>query len=99
VPGEALGLIETKGFVGLVEATDAMVKAAKVSLTRYEKIGGAYVTTLVRGDVGAVKAAVQAGSAAAERVGELISAHVIPSPHPMLEDVLLAPNTPVGVKG
>jgi ethanolamine utilization protein EutM len=87
-------LIETKGFVGLVEATDAMVKAAKVTLTRYEKIGGAYVTTLVRGDVGAVKAAVQAGSAAAERVGELISAHVIPSPHPMLEDVLLAPNTP-----
>ena len=96
MPGEALGLIETKGFVGLVEATDAMVKAAKVTLTRYEKIGGAYVTTLVRGDVGAVKAAVQAGSAAAERGGELISAHVIPSPHPMLEDVLLAPNTPVG---
>lgn len=94
MPGEALGLIETKGFVGLVEATDAMVKAAKVTLTRYEKIGGAYVTTLVRGDVGAVKAAVQAGSAAAERVGELISAHVIPSPHPMLEDVLLASNTP-----
>jgi len=94
VPGEALGLIETKGFVGLVEATDAMVKAAKVTLTRYEKIGGAYVTTLVRGDVGAVKAAVQAGSAAAERVGELISAHVIPSPHPMLENVLLASNTP-----
>ena len=93
MPGEALGLIETKGFVGLVEATDAMVKAAKVTLTRYEKIGGAYVTTLVRGDVGAVKAAVQAGSAAAERVGELISAHVIPSPHPMLEDVLLASNT------
>jgi len=89
-------MIETKGFVGLVEATDAMVKAAKVSLTRYEKIGGAYVTTLVRGDVGAVKAAVQAGSAAAERVGELISAHVIPSPHPMLEDVLLASNTPAG---
>ncbi len=94
VPGEALGLIETKGFIGLVEATDAMVKAAKVTLTRYEKIGGAYVTTLVRGDVGAVKAAVQAGSAAAERVGELISAHVIPSPHPMLEDILLAPNRP-----
>ena len=96
MPGEALGMIETKGFVGLVEATDAMVKAAKVSLTRYEKIGGAYVTTLVRGDVGAVKAAVQAGSAAAERVGELISAHVIPSPHPALEDILLAPNAPSG---
>ena len=87
--GEALGMIETRGFVGMVEASDAMVKAAKVSLVKYEKIGGGYVTTLVRGDVGAVKAAVQAGAAAAEKVGELVSSHVIPSPHSQLEEPLL----------
>ena len=87
--GQALGMIETRGFVGLVEASDAMVKAARVTLTRYEKIGSGYVTTLVRGDVGAVKAAVAAGEEAAKRVGELVSAHVIPSPHPQLEDILL----------
>jgi microcompartment protein CcmL/EutN len=87
--GEALGMIETRGFVGMVEASDAMVKAAKVALVKYEKIGGGYVTTLVRGDVGAVKAAVQAGAAAAEKVGELVSAHVIPSPHTQLEEPLL----------
>ncbi len=85
----ALGLLETRGYVGVVEASDAMVKAARVTLTRYERIGSAYVTTLVRGDVGAVKAAVAAGEAAASRVGELVSAHVIPSPHPQLEDILL----------
>jgi microcompartment protein CcmL/EutN len=89
VQGQALGMIETRGFVGLVEASDAMVKAARVSITRYEKIGSGYVTTLVRGDVGAVKAAVAAGEEAAKRVGELVSAHVIPSPHPQLEDILL----------
>jgi microcompartment protein CcmL/EutN len=89
VHGQALGMIETRGFVGLVEASDAMVKAARVTLTRYEKIGSGYVTTLVRGDVGAVNAAVAAGQEAAKRVGELVSAHVIPSPHPQLEDVLL----------
>jgi len=89
VQGQALGMIETRGFTGLVEASDAMVKAARVTLTRYEKIGSGYVTTLVRGDVGAVKAAVAAGEEAAKRVGELVSAHVIPSPHPQLEDILL----------
>lgn len=89
VQGQALGMIETRGFVGLVEASDAMVKAARVTLTRYEKIGSGYVTTLVRGDVGAVNAAVAAGQEAAKRVGELVSAHVIPSPHPQLEDILL----------
>ncbi|MDI6807583.1 MAG: BMC domain-containing protein [Candidatus Eisenbacteria bacterium] len=86
---EALGMIETRGFIGMVEASDAMVKAAKVTLVKYERIGGGYVTALVRGDVGAVKAAVQAGSSAAEKVGELVSAHVIPSPHLSLEDTML----------
>lgn len=78
---DALGMIETKGFVGLVEASDAMVKAARVELVGYEKIGGGYVTAIVRGDVAAVKAAVEAGSRAAEKVGELVSVHVIPRPH------------------
>lgn len=73
----------------MVEASDAMVKAAKVTLVKYEKVGGGFVTTLVRGDVGAVKAAVQAGVAAAEKVGELVSSHVIPSPHSQLEEPLL----------
>ncbi len=78
---EALGMIETKGFVGAVEAADAMVKSANVTLVGTEKIGAGFVTVMVRGDVGAVKAAVDAGSAAAARVGELISQHVIPRPH------------------
>ncbi len=78
---DALGMIETKGFVGMVEAADAMVKAAKVELIGYEKIGGGYVTAVVRGDVAAVKAATEAGARAAERVGELVSVHVIPRPH------------------
>lgn len=78
---DALGMIETRGFVGMVEASDAMVKAARVELVHYEKIGGGYVTAIVRGDVAAVKAATEAGSQAAERVGELISVHVIPRPH------------------
>src|SRR5574341_1582802 len=82
---EALGMIETKGFVGMVEAADAMGKAAKVELVGYEKIGGGYVTAIVRGDVAAVKAAVEAGSRAAERVGELVSTHVIPRPHPNID--------------
>ena len=85
---DALGLIETKGFVGMVEAADAMVKAAKVELVGYEKIGGGYVTCIVRGDVAAVKAATDAGAAAARRVGELVSVHVIPRPHANLEDAL-----------
>ena len=82
---DALGMIETKGFVGMVEASDAMLKAAKVELVGYEKIGGGYVTAIVRGDVAAVKAATEAGSRAAERVGELVSVHVIPRPHSAIE--------------
>jgi microcompartment protein CcmL/EutN len=85
--GEALGMIETRGLVSLIEASDAMVKAAKVSLMGWEKIGSGYVTAMVRGDVAAVKAATDAGAAAARRVGELISVHVIPRPHSNLEDV------------
>ena len=85
---EALGLIETRGFVAMVEASDAMVKAARVQVVHYEKIGGGYVTTIVRGDVAAVRAATEAGAAAAAKVGEVVSVHVIPRPHAMLEDVL-----------
>jgi ethanolamine utilization protein EutM len=85
---EALGLIETKGLIGSVEAADAMVKAANVTLIGKEYIGAGYVTVMVRGDVGAVKAATDAGAAAARRVGELVSVHVIPRPHVSLEDVL-----------
>jgi microcompartment protein CcmL/EutN len=85
---EALGLIETKGFAAMVEATDAMVKAAKVELVGYEKIGGGYVTAIVRGAVAAVKAATEAGAKGAQRVGELVSVHVIPRPHDTIEDVL-----------
>jgi len=86
--GEALGMVETKGLVGTIEASDAMVKAAKVTLIGYEKVGGAYVTAIVRGDVAAVKAATDAGAAAARKVGELVSVHVIPRPHKSLEDVM-----------
>jgi ethanolamine utilization protein EutM len=85
---DALGMIETKGFVGMVEAADAAVKAAKVDLVGYEKIGGGYVTMMVRGDVAAVKAAVEAGARGAERVGELVSTHVIPRPHANIDLVL-----------
>lgn len=85
---EALGMIETKGLVALVEAADAMVKAAQVRLVAYEKIGGGYVTALVRGDVAAVKAATDAGAAAARKVGELVSVHVIPHPNEQLDEVL-----------
>jgi ethanolamine utilization protein EutM len=85
---EALGMIETRGFVGAVEASDAMVKAANVILVGKEYIGGGYVTVMVRGDVGAVKAAVDAGAAAARRVGELISVHVIPRPFEQVEGIL-----------
>jgi ethanolamine utilization protein EutM len=88
IPRDALGLIETRGFIGAVEAADAMVKTAPVSLLSREYIGAGYVTVLVRGDVGAVKAAVDAGAAAARRVGELISVHVIPRPHPDVERLL-----------
>lgn len=87
---EALGMVETKGFVGAVEASDAMVKAANVILIGKEYVGSGYVTVFVRGDVGAVKAATDAGAAAARRVGELISVHVIPRPHAEVERVLAA---------
>ena len=85
---EALGMIETRGFAAMVEASDAMVKAAKVELVHYEKIGGGYVTTIVRGDVAAVKAACEAGQAAASRVGELVTVHVIARPHTNVDVVL-----------
>ena len=85
---DALGMIETRGFVGMVEAADAMVKAARVELVGYEKIGGGFVTSIVRGDVAAVKAATDAGARAAERVGELVSVHIIPRPHENIDNVL-----------
>ena len=85
---EALGMIETKGLVGSIEAADAMVKAANVYLIGKEFVGGGLVTVMVRGDVGAVKAATDAGAAAAQRVGELLSVHVIPRPHVEVEDIL-----------
>lgn len=86
--GEAIGLIETRGLVGSVEAADAMVKAANVKLMGQERIGGGLVTVIVKGDVGAVKAAVDAGAAAAKRVGELLSVHVIARPHQDLDLIL-----------
>ncbi len=82
----AIGLIETKGLVGLVDASDAMCKAANVQLIKMVQIGGGYVTTIVRGDVGSVRAAVDAGAAAAKAIGELVSAHVIPRPHEGVEE-------------
>ena len=85
---EALGLVETKGLVGSIEAADAMVKTANVVLVGKEFIGAGYVTVFVRGDVGAVKAATDAGAAAARRVGELVSVHVIPRPHADVERIL-----------
>ncbi len=88
VYGQALGLIETRGLVGSIEAADAMVKAANVRLVGKEHVGGGLVTVMVRGDVGAVKAATDAGAAAARRVGELLSVHVIPRPHGDLEKIL-----------
>jgi ethanolamine utilization protein EutM len=84
----ALGMVETRGLVGAVEAADAMVKAANVVLIGSEYVGGGFVTVMVRGDVGAVKAATDAGAAAAKRVGELISVHVIPRPHSEVEMIL-----------
>jgi ethanolamine utilization protein EutM len=84
---EALGMIETRGLVALIECSDAMVKAARVQLVGYQKIGGGYVTALVRGDVAACKAATDAGAAAAQRIGELVAVHVIPRPHGDLEEI------------
>lgn len=85
---DALGMIETRGFVGMVEASDAMVKAAKVELVGYEKTGGGYTTAIVRGDVAAVKAATEAGARAAQKVAELVSVHVIPRPHENIDAAL-----------
>src|SRR5678810_1433862 len=93
----ALGMVETRGLVGAIEAADAMVKAANVTLIGSEYVGGGYVTVMVRGDVGAVKAATDAGAAAAKRVGELVSVHVIPRPHAELEAIL--PQGPAGDAG
>lgn len=86
--GEALGMIETKGLVGAIEAADAMTKSTNVTLMGYEKIGSGLVTVMVRGDVGAVKAAVDAGACAAEKVGEIVAQHVIPRPHTDVEKIL-----------
>ncbi|MBI2833085.1 MAG: propanediol utilization microcompartment protein PduA [Acidobacteria bacterium] len=88
MPQEALGMVETKGLIGSIEAADAMVKAANVLLVGKEYIGAGYVTVMVRGDVGAVKAATDAGAAAARRVGELVAVHVIPRPHSEVEKIL-----------
>ncbi len=92
--GQALGMIECRGFAAMVEASDAMVKAARVELKRYEKTGGGYVTAIVRGDVAAVRAALDAGQRAAERVGEVVSVHIIPRPHANVDAAL-----PLGGRG
>ena len=91
---EALGMIECRSFAAMVEASDAMVKAARVELVSYEKTGGGFVTAVVRGDVAAVKAAVEAGTRGAERVGEVVSVHVIPRPHTNVDRVLPLGRTP-----
>src|ERR1700742_1575191 len=91
IPSTALGLIETRGLVGAIEAADAMVKAANVVLIGREQIGGGVVTVMVRGDVGAVKAATDAGAVAAGKVGEVVSVHVIPRPHDEVEGILAKP--------
>lgn len=96
VYSDALGMIECRGFAAMVEASDAMVKAAKVELTNYEKTGGGYVTAVVRGDVAAVRAALDAGGRAAERVGEVISVHIIPRPHTNVDGVLPLGRGPAG---
>jgi microcompartment protein CcmL/EutN len=96
--GEALGMIETRGLVALIEAADAMVKSAKVTIVGWEKIGSGYVTVMVRGDVAAVRAATDSGAAAARRVGELIAVHVIPRPHSSLEEILPIGKTQIAGK-
>jgi ethanolamine utilization protein EutM len=93
ITGTAIGLLETKGWVGLVEATDAMCKAANVEIVKTVQIGGAFVTTIVRGDVGSVRAAVDAGAEAAGKVGEVIASHIIPRPH---SDLLAGYTLPAG---
>jgi len=93
----ALGMVETKGLVGAIEAADAMVKSANVTLVGKEQVGGGLVTVMVRGDVGAVKSATDAGAAAAEKVGELVSVHVIPRPHSEVDAIL--PKSVMGSAG
>ena len=93
---QALGMIETRGLVGLIEASDAMCKAAKVDLVGWDRVGSGMVTSFVRGDVAAVKAAVDAGSAAAAKIGEVVSVHVIPRPHDELGEAI--PKAPTGRK-
>jgi len=95
---DALGMIETRGFAAMVEASDAMVKAARVDLVGYEKTGGGYNTAIVRGDVAAVRAALDAGNAAAQKVGEVISIHIIPRPHSNVDKVLPLGRGPVKSK-
>ena len=94
VSGNAIGFIETRGFIAVVEAADSALKAANVSLQGYKKTGSGYIAVMVRGDVAACKAATDAGAAAAERIGELVSVHVIPRPHGDLDDVF-----PIKFKG
>jgi len=94
---EALGMIETRGFAAMVEAADAMVKAARVDLVGYERIGGGYVTAIVRGDVAACRAAVDAGTQAAAKVGEVVSTHVIPRPNQAV-DAALPLGRPAGAR-
>jgi len=96
---DALGMIEARGFAAMVEASDAMVKAAKVELVSYERIGGGYVTAIVRGDIAAVRAALDAGGRAAECVGEVISVHIIPRPHTNVDEMLPLGRGPVKAKG
>lgn len=93
---EALGMIECRSFAAMVEASDAMVKAARVELVGYEKTGGGYVTAIVRGDVAAVKAAVEAGARGAERIGEIVAVHVIPRPHENVDSTLPLGRAPSG---
>ena len=95
-PKEALGMIETKGYIGMLEASDAMSKAAKVRLLGYEKIGSGYVTTMCMGEVGAVRAAIEAGAASAQKVGELVGMHVIPRPSDDLDLYLAKMSVKVG---
>jgi microcompartment protein CcmL/EutN len=92
----ALGMIECRSFPAMVEASDAMVKAAKVELVSYEKTGGGYVTAIIRGDVAAVRAALDAGGKAAERIGEVVAVHIIPRPHDNVDGVLPLGRTPSG---
>jgi microcompartment protein CcmL/EutN len=95
---DALGMIECRSYPAMVEAADAMVKAARVELVSYEKTGGGYVTAVVRGDVAAVKAAVEAGARGAEKIGELVAIHVIPRPHANVDVALPLGRTPTGSK-